>query len=116
MKYIVYTTDGYTELPTGVERENCQIVDFVEDTAETASDIKARYVKQAGIRPDSLMVVPFVDDKTVKAIQDVLSYLWEDEERHYEEWFDENSDIDNSNNSQNHIFISLKTIAETFGL
>lgn len=115
MKYIVYTTAGYTELPNGAEKDNCQIIDFLEDTQEAEADIKARYAKELDIRYDQIILHPFIDKKTINAIRDVISYMWEDEERNYEECQTDDYRENKSILESSHIFTKLKIISDTFG-
>ncbi len=85
MKYIVYTIEGYTELPVGTEVENCQIVDFVDKTCENEAEILKQYAEKFKIRQDLLRVIPWVDSDTISDIKQVMSYLWEIEQKHFEE-------------------------------
>lgn len=63
MNYIVYTTEGYTELPVGTHIENCQIIAFEENTKLSIQELKEYYAEQLKIRCDKIFVVEYVPNQ-----------------------------------------------------
>ncbi len=108
MDYILYTTEGYTELPEGKPIENCQIIDFIYGTTESTVDLKEKYAKEMALDSDDMSIFPIIKKETLEAISKVVNYLWKDEQSKYEETDDKNHD--------SHIFQTLKQIADDLDL
>ncbi len=105
MNYIVYITEGYTELPAGNEVENCQIVNFVENSHFSRSEVLEHTATELNLRQDKMNALGYVDETHIEAIRRIINYLWDDEEKHYEE----------AGNKNGHIYEDIKMLAEYIG-
>ncbi len=101
MNYIVYTIDGYTELPIGTETDNCQIIDFVENTNLSKDEILEHYSKEFNLRRDKINAQPYIYDDCLKALQHVVKYYLNGEQK----------DCDKAENRNKDVHASLKLLA-----
>ena len=104
-EYIIFTTEGHTTAPNeNVEVENCQVLGRARgNNPNEAKDNLLKdnqWIAEAGFNSSKFVVVQFLSDEERVAIKEVLDYLWDDEERHYEE----------SGKPANHIFPVLKRL------
>ena len=104
-EYIIYTTEGHTIAPNeDVEVENSQVLGVAYgNNPNEAKDnlLKANpWITKAGFDKSEFVVRQLPTNEQRTAIKEVLDYLWEDEERHYEE----------SGEPDNHIFPILKQL------
>ena len=104
-EYIIYTTEGYTIAPNeDVEVENCQVLGCARgNNAAEAQDNLLKdnpWITEAGFDRAEFIVKQLLTNEERIAIKEVLDYLWEDEERHFEE----------SGEPDNHIFPVLKCL------
>ena len=102
-EYIIFTTEGQTIAPNeDVEVENCQVLGRARgNNPEEAKDNLLKenpWIAEAGFSRSEFIVEQLITDEERIAIKEVLDYLWDDEERHYEE----------SGKPDNHIFPVLK--------
>ena len=107
-EYIVFTTEGHTTAPDEkVEVENCQVLGRARgnnrDEAKKNLLKDNPWIAEAGFDSSEFVVVQLLSDEERVAIKEVLDYLWDDEERHYEE----------SGRPANHIFPVLKRLKES---
>ena len=109
MDYIVYTTEGFTQSPTGVDVENCQIIDFIYDDNSVKEEVIYEYLQsddfclKSGFNKDKLKVVSCINDETLGALYDVVRYLWNKEKKDFQEVKDEKK--------ADHIFNKIETLA-----
>lgn len=108
-EYIIYTTEGHTTAPNeNLEVENCQILGRARgNNPNEAKDNLQKdnpWIAEAGFDSSEFVVVQLLSDEERIAIKEVLDYLWDDEERHYEE----------SEKPANHIFSVLKRLKASF--
>lgn len=109
MDYIIYTTEGYTQSPTNQDVENCQIIDFLDNDNSNKAEVLSEYLQhdkypiETGFDRDKMKVVSCIDDETLAALRNVVSYLWKNEKRHYEEC--------PYSEKENHIFNQIITLA-----
>ena len=98
-EYIIFTTEGHTTAPNeNIEVENCQILGRVRGNNSEEAKINLLkdnpWIAEAGFDRSEFIVEQLLTNEERAAIKEVLDYLWDDEERHYEE----------SGRSDNHIF------------
>ena len=104
-EYIIFTTEGHTTAPNeNLEIENCQVLGRARgNNPNEAKDNLQKdnpWIAEAGFDSSEFVVVQLLSDEERVAIKEVLDYLWDDEERHYEE----------SGKPANHIFPVLKRL------
>ena len=104
-EYIIFTTEGHTTAPNeNLEIENCQVLGRARrNNPNEAKDNLQKdnpLIAEAGFDSSEFVVVQLLSDEERVAIKEVLDYLWDDEERHYEE----------SGKPANHIFPVLKRL------
>ena len=104
-KYIIYTTEGHTIAPNeNVEVENCQMLgEACGNNPDEAKDNLLKenpWIAEAGFSRSEFIVRQLLTNEERAAIKEVLDYLWEDEERHFEE----------CGEPENHIFPILKQL------
>ena len=102
--FIFYTTEGFTQDPNGNDIENCQMLGIAKgkDKVEAKDNLikENPWIAEAGFSRSGFIVKQLLTNDERAAIKEVLDYLWEDEERHYEE----------SGELNNHIFPILKIL------
>ena len=102
-EFIFYTLEGYTESPTGKSVENIQILGFEEGSsikeAKERLIEKEPWIIEDGFIKQEIIGKQLLDDKTKNLIKKLISYNWENEQKHYEE-----------NPIPNHIFLILKEL------
>ncbi|MBR1652230.1 MAG: hypothetical protein IJ692_02430 [Alloprevotella sp.] len=104
-EYIIFTTEGQTIAPNeDVEIENCQVLGRARgNNPEEAKDNLLKdnpWIAEAGFSRSEFIVEQLMTDEERVAIKEVLDYLWDDEERHYQE----------SGKPDNHIFPVLERL------
>ena len=104
-EYIIFTTEGHTIAPNeNVEVENCQVLGRARgNNPEEAKDNLLKdnsWIVEAGFDKSEFIVEQLMTDEERVAIKEVLDYLWDDEENHFEE----------SGMPNNHIFPVLKRL------
>ena len=104
-EYIFYTTEGHTDAPNdSIEVENCQVLGIVKGNNE--SEVQEQllnenpWITEAGFDPAEFLARQILTNEQHNDIIMLVDYLWEDEERHYEE----------SEDKDNHIFNVLKRL------
>lgn len=102
--FLFYTTEGFTQAPNGNNIESCQVLGIAK--GKDKMDAKDNLIKdnpwiaEAGFNNSDLIVKQLLSEGERVAIREVLNYLWDEEEKHYEE----------SGKSGNHIFPILKLL------
>ena len=103
-EFIIYTTEGFTQDPNGNDIENCQVLGITQgkDEGEAKDNLLKNnpWIAEAGFSRSKFIVRQLLTNDEHTAIKEVLDYLWEDEERHFEEWGE----------PENHIFHILKQL------
>lgn len=104
-EYIIFTTEGHTIAPNeNIEVENCQMLGRVRgNNPKEAKDNVLKenpWITEAGFNSSEFIIEQLLSDDEREDIKEVLDYLWDDEERHYEE----------SGKPDNHIFTVLKRL------
>ena len=87
-EYIIYTAEGYTLAPNeDVEVENCQVLGQARgNNAAEAKDNLLKdnpWIAEAGFNRSEFIVKQLLTTEEPAAIKEVLGYLREDEERHF---------------------------------
>ncbi len=108
MDYIVYTTEGYTELPVASPTENCQIIDFLEGATDSIANLKDKYAKQLGLQTEDIHIVQYVNQESLEAINKIVKYFLTDRKAHFKD--------SEENESDSHIYQSLKQLANNFNI
>ena len=104
-EYIFYTPQGNTTAPNEeFSVENCQILGtaFGADATEAQKHLLSDnpWIAKAGFSPSEFIVRQIFTGPQYADIKALVEYLWQDEERHYEE----------SNRPVTHIFESLRRL------
>ena len=103
-QFIFYTTEGYTESPTNAEVGNCQLLGTARGTHEDEAlqNLLAenQWIEEQGFSPCEIMARQLLSEETKHDVFELLNYLWENEERHYEE----------TGRPSNHIFEVMKNL------
>lgn len=89
-EYIFYTPEGYTTAPNeNVDVENCQVLGIAK--GKNKIDAKENllnenpWIVETGFDPAQFIAKQLITDEQRSAIKKLLDYLWEDEERHFDE-------------------------------
>lgn len=107
-EYMFYTFEGFTKSPNGTDCENFQILGF--EKAENIEDAKNLLLKnnpwilEYRFDADKILLKKILTKEIISEIKTVVDYLWNDEEKHYEECFSENE------KEGNHIFKNLRNL------
>ncbi len=104
-EYIFYTPEGHTIAPNeNVGVENCQLLGTAKgkDVVEAKENLLKEnpWIIEASFVPTKFIAKQLVSDEQRSAIKKLLDYLWDDEERHYEE----------TGCPNNHIFVVMKEL------
>lgn len=109
-EYIFYTCEGYTYPPIeGKEVDNCQLLGRahgknVKD-ARNNLEKECKWIKESGFNIEEAISKQLLTDENKKDIQEVIEYLWKDEQRHFQE----------SGEPKNHIYNTLKRLQALIG-
>ncbi|MDR1895634.1 MAG: hypothetical protein LBR10_02455 [Prevotellaceae bacterium] len=102
--FIFYTDEGYTISPNGSEMENLQIIgiEYGATQKEALTNLYKdnTWIEAAGFSKDRLKCYAIFKPDYVENLRKVIDYLWEDEEKHFEE----------SGCPNDHIFLLLKNL------
>lgn len=90
-EYIFFTTEGTTYPPMeGRDVDNCQILGRANGrTLEEAKNSLLKenpWIEECGFDSNSIIAEQILTKEQRKDIQTLVEYLYEDEEKHYEEW------------------------------
>lgn len=107
-KFIFYTDEGYAIAPNEEDVENLQVLG-IEDgiTKEEATKNLFQnndWILEMGFSKDEIQCRAVFNPSFINDLKVVLEYLWEDEQKHYEEC------RFNEENTDSHIFNSLRNI------
>ena len=103
--FLFYTTEGHTYAPNeSVEVENCQVLGIAKgiDKSMAQKNLLEEnpWIVAAGFDPSKFIVRKILNNELQADIKKIVDYLWEDEQRHYEE----------SEDKDNHIFSVIKRL------
>ncbi|MDR1898067.1 MAG: hypothetical protein LBR10_14900 [Prevotellaceae bacterium] len=105
-RYIFYTDEGYTISPNDAEMENLQVIGFeygaTQEEALTNLYKDSTWIEDAGFSKDRLKCYAIFEPDYMENLRKVIDYLWEDEEKHFEE----------SGCLNDHIFSILKKLKQ----
>ena len=100
--FLFYTSEGFTQVRNGIDIENCQMLGIAKgkDKVEAQDNLLKDnpWIEEADFNRSEFIVEQLLPDEERIAIKEVLDYLWDDEEKHFEE----------SGKPNNHIFRILK--------
>jgi hypothetical protein len=105
-QFIFYTFEGATISPNDTNIENLQILGiengFNSKDALEKLLIDNRWIEESGFSKNEIKNYAIVSTSFQNDIQTVIDYLWDDEERHFEESLEDD----------NHIFRVLQRLKE----
>lgn len=107
-EYMFYTAEGFSQSPNETDCENLQILGF--EKAESLESAKEQLLKnngwilKYGFNAEEILSKKILTEGIEVSIKTVVDYLWDDEERHYEECLATDGTVDN------HIFSCLKKL------
>ncbi len=107
-EYMFYTAEGFSQSPNETDCENLQILGF--EKAESLEIAKKQllenndWILKYGFNADKILSKKILTEKTEASIKTVVDYLWNDEEKNYEECLATDGKV------ENHIFNSLKNL------
>lgn len=88
-EYIFYTNEGFTQDPKGNEIENCQVLGraFGENEEEAKYNLLKEnpWIKEAGFDVTRFIIKQLLTEEQKSDIKDVVDYLWEAEQKHFQE-------------------------------
>lgn len=112
-EYMFYTFEGFTQSPDKTECENLQILGFEKaenlEIAKKCLLVNNDWILKYGFDTEKILSKKILTEESLASIKTVVDYLWEDEEKDYEEYLASGGNVDN------HIFKhlrKLKIIAE----
>lgn len=112
-EYMFYTFEGFTQSPNKTDCENLQILGFEKaenlEIAKKCLLVNNDWILKYGFDTEKILSKKILTEESLASIKTVVDYLWEDEEKDYEEYLASGGNVDN------HIFKhlrKLKIIAE----
>lgn len=107
-EYMFYTFEGFTQSPNKTDCENLQILGFEKaENLEVAKEhllVNNDWISKYGFDTEKILSKKILTEESLVSIKTVVDYLWEDEEKKYEECLATNRDVDN------HIFKHLRKL------
>ena len=98
-EYMFYTFEGFTQSPNKTDCENLQILGF--ETAENLEVAKEHllvnndWISKYGFDTEKILSKKILTEESLASIKTVVDYLWEDEEKDYEECLVSDKNVDN---------------------
>lgn len=98
-EYMFYTFEGFTQSPNKTDCENLQILDF--EKAENLEAAKEHllanndWISKYGFNTEEILSKKILTEESLASIKTVVDYLWEDEEKDYEECLVSGKNVDN---------------------
>ena len=121
-EYVFYTFEGYTESPTGKECENIQLLGFEYGRNKKSAKKKLvetrEWIEELDFDVEEIESKQLLTDENKNDIKTVIEYLWNNEQKHFEEEINKEIDIDETESIEleklcpNHIFTVLKRLKE----
>lgn len=107
-EYMFYTFEGFTQSPNKTDCENLQILGFEKaENLEVAKEhllVNNDWISRYGFDTEKILSKKILTEESLASIKTVVDYLWEDEEKDYEEY------LASGGNVGNHIFKHLKKL------
>jgi hypothetical protein len=104
--FIFYTDEGYTISPNDSEMDNLQIIGIENGATQEDALINlykdGAWIEEVGFLKDRLKCYAIFKPDYIENIKKVVNYLWENEEKHFNE----------SECPDNHIFSILKKLKQ----
>ena len=89
MEYLFYTSEGYTETPSGKPVENLQILGETEGTSLDEAYKKLlkdnHWIIEGNFTEEETKCKILISKEMIESIKSVVEYLWRDEKRRYSE-------------------------------
>ena len=106
-QFIFYTFEGSTIAPNNTDVENLQILG-IENGVNSNNALEKllknnKWIEESMFSKDKIKSYVIVSNSFQKDVQYLIDYLWNDEERHFEE----------SGHNDNHIFKILQRLKNT---
>ncbi len=98
-EYMFYTFEGFTQSPNKTDCENLQIVGFekVENLEIAKKCLLANndWISKHGFDTEKILSKRILTEESLASIKTVVDYIWEDEEKDYEECLVSGKNVDN---------------------
>ncbi len=109
-EYIFYTSEGYTYPPReDIEIENCQVLGRAngKNVQEARNNLEkeCKWIKECGFDMEKVISKQILTDENKQDIQEIIEYLWKDEQRHFQEY----------GRPKDHIYHTLKRLRKLVG-
>lgn len=98
-EYMFYTFEGFTQSPNKTDCENLQILGF--EKAENLEAAKEHllanndWISKHGFNTEKILSKKILTEESLASIKTVVDYIWEDEEKDYEECLVSGKNVDN---------------------
>lgn len=98
-EYMFYTFEGFTQSPNKTDCENLQILGF--EKAENLEAAKEHllanndWISKHGFDTEKILSKKILTEESLASIKTVVDYIWEDEEKDYEECLVSGKNVDN---------------------
>ncbi len=107
-EYMFYTFEGFTQSPNKTDCENFQILGFEKaENLEIAKEhllVNNDWILKYGFDAEKILSKKILTEESLASIKTVVDYLWNDEEKDYEERLASGGNVDN------HIFKHLRKL------
>ena len=98
-EYMFYTFEGFTQSPNKTDCENLQILGFekAENLEIAKSHLLANneWILKYGFNTEKILSKKILTGESLASIKTVVDYIWEDEEKDYEECLVSGKNVDN---------------------
>ena len=98
-EYMLYTFEGFTQSPNKTDCENLQILGFekAENLEIAKSHLLANneWILKYGFNTEKILSKKILTGESLASIKTVVDYIWEDEEKDYEECLVSGKNVDN---------------------
>ena len=98
-EYMFYTFEGFTQSPNKTDCENLQILGFEKaENLEVAKEhllVNNDWISRYGFDTEKILSKKILTEESLASIKTVVDYLWEDEEKDYEEYLASGGNVDN---------------------
>ena len=98
-EYMFYTFEGFTQSPNKTDCENLQILGFekAENLEIAKSHLLANneWILKYGFNTEKILSKKILTEESLASIKTVVDYIWEDEEKDYEECLVSGKNVDN---------------------
>lgn len=98
-EYMFYTFEGFTQSPNKTDCENLQIVGFEKaenlEIAKKCLLANNDWISKHGFDTEKILSKRILTEESLASIKTVVDYIWEDEEKDYEECLVSGKNVDN---------------------